>query len=250
MQTIKFIAFGICLIFLTSSHSYADEIYKWVDKNGVVHLTNHPGVIPKEYKSSVKKSVSKDESRASIEKIKGGSKNAFDEALKFLEENREKIQIGIPLIVGLIALIYPLRRYLKIKGQRERQKRLRALELLNVDDMDGTEFERYIIGLLANGGFKIEKTGDSINLGVDFIARKNNLKYAVQIRRQTGPVSRIAISDIERERHRYDCDRGMLITNGYFTKDAIELAESKGCELIDRDTLARWILDFQKSNNK
>ncbi|MGH7909204.1 MAG: hypothetical protein ACRENW_05065 [Thermodesulfobacteriota bacterium] len=40
----------------------------------------------------------------------------------------------------------------------------------------------------------------------------------------------------------------MLISNSCFSQDAIELAKSTGCELIDRDALAKWSLDFQKSN--
>jgi len=80
------------------------------------------------------------------------------------------------------------------------------------------------------------------------IAKKNDHKYAVQINRQTGSVSRLLVSDIDREKHRYGCDKAMLITNSYFSEDVIELAKSTGCELVDRDTLGKWILDFQRSN--
>jgi hypothetical protein len=38
----------------------------------------------------------------------------------------------------------------------------------------------------------------------------------------------------------------MVVTNSYFTRGAKQLAHSTGCELIDRDILAEWILDYQQ----
>ncbi|HZX12818.1 MAG TPA: restriction endonuclease, partial [Thermodesulfobacteriota bacterium] len=93
-------------------------------------------------------------------------------------------------------------------------------------------------------------TDATLDLGINMIAKKNDHKYAVQINRQTDSVSRLLVSDIDREKHRYGCDKAMLITNSYFSDDAIELAKSTGCELVDRDALAKWVLDFQRSNEK
>lgn len=250
MHTVKFFAAVVCLILLAVPASSASKIYKWVDKNGITHFTNDPATIPPKYRGLVEESNSKSESGAIIEKIEKGSKNAFNKVIRLLEENREKILVGIPLIAVLIALVYSLRRNLKFEGPREKQRRLRSRELLNIDNMDEAEFERYVSGLLAHKGFKVEKTRDSVNHGVDFIAQKNNLKYAVQLKRQTGTVSRVAVSDADREKHRYGCDRAMLIMNGYFTQDAMELSLSKGCDLVDRDALANWVVDFQKSSSK
>lgn len=250
MHGVKFISVTISLILLAASVSFAGKMYKWVDKSGVIHVTDDPANIPHEYRSLVEESNSKSKSGAIIKKMKKGSNDALDEVLRVIEKNREKILVGVPLIAVLIALVYSLRHYLKLKGSGEKQRRLRALESLNIDNMDEAGFERCVSELLVHRGFRVEKTGDLFNLGVDFIAQKNNLKYAVQIIQQTVSVSRIAVSDAEREKHRYGCDRAMLITNGYFTQDAVELSVSKGCDLVDRDILAEWILDFQKSNQK
>ena len=248
MKYIKFTVIALCLIVLILPTLSAKQLYKWVDKNGVVHVTDNPDSIPSEYRSSAVKSKPKSRSGATIEKIENGFKNVFDEVSGLVKENIKKVVAGALVIVGLIALVYLFRGYLKFKEQKERERGLRALEILNIDGISRTEFENYVIRLLTHRGFKVETTGEKIALGVTLIAKKDDHKYAVQIERQTGAVSRLAVSDIDREKHRYGCDKVMLITNGYFSEDAIELAKSTGCELVDRDTLAKWVLDFQRSN--
>jgi HJR/Mrr/RecB family endonuclease len=38
----------------------------------------------------------------------------------------------------------------------------------------------------------------------------------------------------------------MVVTNQYFTSGAKALAESNRCTLVDRDTLASWIIEWQR----
>src|SRR3972149_4951570 len=245
MKYIKFTVIALCLIVLMPPTVSAKQLYKWVDKNGVVHVTNKGRDINGEYRSSAVKSKPKSGSGATIEKIEKGFKNVFDEVSRLVKENIKKVVAGTLVIIGLIVLVYLFRSYLKFKEQKERERGLRALEILNIDGISRTEFENYVIRLLTHRGFKVETTGEKIALGVTLIAKKDEHKYAVQIERQTGAVSKLAVSDLDREKHRYGCDKVMIITNSYFSEDAIELAKSTGCELVDRDTLGRWILDFQ-----
>lgn len=41
----------------------------------------------------------------------------------------------------------------------------------------------------------------------------------------------------------------MVITNNYFQKGAIILAESNNCLLIDRNLLITWIMEYQSTNS-
>jgi HJR/Mrr/RecB family endonuclease len=127
----------------------------------------------------------------------------------------------------------------------EEEKRIRALELADVDNMGGIEFEHYASKLLTNREFRVEVTQPSGDLGVDIIAEKDGLKYAIQVKRQTNPVSRRAVSDAVAGKAHYGCNAAMVITNSQFTAGATRLAESTGCELIARNTLSEWVLDFQ-----
>ncbi|MDQ3131159.1 MAG: restriction endonuclease, partial [Acidobacteriota bacterium] len=115
---------------------------------------------------------------------------------------------------------------------------------IDIDNMDGLDFEHYVADLLYKQGFETEVTKGSGDLGVDIIAANYDGKYAVQVKRYNQPVSRRAISDAVAGKSYYKCDLAMVITNNYFTKDAIKLAKSSGCLLVDRDKLIQWIKDY------
>ena len=154
----------------------------------------------------------------------------------------------VTYFVIIMLIIYALGGYHKFKQKKEKERRLRAIKLSDIDNMDGIEFEHYISRLLKHREFKAEVTKASGDLGVDVIAQKNDLKYAVQIKRYNEPVSRRAVSDAVAGKYHYGCNAAMVVTNNYFTEGAKELAQSTGCELVDRETLTEWILDFQNSN--
>jgi len=129
---------------------------------------------------------------------------------------------------------------------RRKKKLLRAIKIADVDRMSGVEFEKYVAQLLRSRGNKVTQIGGANDFGVDIILKKDGEKYAVQIKRSSKPVSRVAISDAVGGRQFYKCDRPAVITNSYFTKSAKELAKSTDCLLVDRNKLSEWIFDFQQ----
>jgi restriction system protein len=151
----------------------------------------------------------------------------------------------LSLAVGLIVLLAfaGLLFYLWI---RNRYRRQRAIRLADVDYMDGLAFEEYVCRLMERQGYTAENVRGSGDFGVDIIARRNGTRYAVQVKRQRGGVSRRAISDAVAGKYHFECDAAMVVTNSYFTPGARKLAKSTVCELVDRDTLSDWIIDFQR----
>ena len=127
------------------------------------------------------------------------------------------------------------------------QKKLRSIQIENIDSMTGIEFEHYLQKLLIHQGFSVHVTQSSGDLGVDLVASRNGVKIAIQAKRYNTKVSRRAISDAVAGVHHYGCNRAMVITNSYFSPGAITLARSTGCILVDRDTLAKWVIDFRKN---
>lgn len=112
--------------------------------------------------------------------------------------------------------------------------------LEEIDAMDGLEFEAFTAELLERQGWRVEVTPGSNDLGVDLVAERRNERLAVQVKRQEAPVSRRAVSDAVAGCDHYGCTGAMVVTNSYFTRGAIALAESTGCELVDRDELREW----------
>lgn len=130
--------------------------------------------------------------------------------------------------------------------QAERERNVRALEIADVDNMAGISFEHYVQKLLTHQGYTAKVTQASNDLGTDIIAERDGIKYSIQVKRQEKPVSRRAISDALGGRDYYCCDRAMVITNSHFTEGAIKMASSTKCVLVNREILARWIVDFQQ----
>lgn len=129
--------------------------------------------------------------------------------------------------------------------KREKEK-FNAIQVADIDSMTGVDFEKYLKKLLIAMDYDVILTKTSGDFGVDLIASKENDKIAIQAKRYKTKVSRRAISDAVAGMQHYNCNKAMVITSSYFTRDAFRFANSTNCRLIDRDTLASWIVVVQK----
>lgn len=106
------------------------------------------------------------------------------------------------------------------------------------DDMEGHEFERFCAGLLEENGFlEVEVTRGSGDYGVDILAEKDGVTYAIQCKRYTGPVGVAAVQQAYAGRDYYDRMVGAVLTNQYFTAPAAEAARKLKILLWDRGYL-------------
>ncbi|MCD8039131.1 MAG: restriction endonuclease [Lachnospiraceae bacterium] len=105
-----------------------------------------------------------------------------------------------------------------------------------LDDMEGLEFEAYCARLLAGNGFvEVEVTKSSGDYGIDILAEKEGVTYAVQCKRYTAPVGVKAVQEAYAGRDYYDRMVGAVMTNQYFTKPAAEAARKLKILMWDRD---------------
>ncbi len=162
-----------------------------------------------------------------------------------------RYEIGAPdwlisgsLIFFLIIILAILAKF-TLNYFAEKEKRVKAIQISNIDFMEGIEFEQYLKKLLSSRGYFVQMTRASGDLGVDLVAFRSDEKIAIQAKRYNKKVSRRAISDAVAGMNHYGCNKSMVITNNFFTPDAIKLAASTGCTLIDRDKLTKWIIEFQ-----
>lgn len=132
----------------------------------------------------------------------------------------------------------------------EQNRKFRAIQIANIDSMGGVEFERYLQKLLTRQGYRVNMTQASGDLGVDLIAARDSDRIAIQVKRYNGKISRRAISDAVAGMQHYRCNRAMVITNSHFTPGAVTLARSTNCILVDRDTLAQWIVQLQNAQTR
>jgi len=107
-----------------------------------------------------------------------------------------------------------------------------------IDSMDGRDFEYFCAGLLKKRGFlEVEVTKGSGDYGIDILAQKDGVTYAIQCKCYTTPVGVKAIQEAYAGRDYYDRMVGAVLTNQYFTAPAVEAAGKLKILLWDRGYL-------------
>ena len=89
--------------------------------------------------------------------------------------------------------------------------------------------------LVANGFEIAESTQNSGDFGVDVIAERDGVVYAIQCKRYHGPVGIDAVQQVYAGRDFYECNVAVVLTNSYFSRAAQRLADKIGVVLWDRD---------------
>jgi len=108
----------------------------------------------------------------------------------------------------------------------------------SMDLLEGHDFEVYCAELLKRRGFQeVEITKGSGDYGVDILAEKEGVTYAIQCKRYTAPVGVKAVQEAYAGRDYYDRMVGAVLTNQYFTQPAVEAAKKLKILLWDRGYL-------------
>lgn len=155
--------------------------------------------------------------------------------------------IVLVLLLGFVIAaflgLYILREF------KKRQAQLRAVTLAGVDRMSGLEFERYAGELMKFRGFKIKFTPIQ-DYGIDIVASRGGDIYGVQLKRYTSKLDQKPVREAVAGLNSHQCNKAMVVTNSFFTMAAKTLADDNDCELVDRDKLGEWILEFQSSERQ
>lgn len=107
-----------------------------------------------------------------------------------------------------------------------------------IDAMDGQAFEFWCANFLRDNGFtNVSVTKGSGDQGVDVLAEKEGIRYAIQCKCYSHDLGNTPIQEVNAGRIIYHCHIGAVMTNRHFTKGAKEAAEATGVLLWDRD----WI---------
>lgn len=118
---------------------------------------------------------------------------------------------------------------------------------INIDTMEGHDFEFFCADLLRKNGFKnVSVTQGSGDQGIDIIAFKDDIKYGIQCKCYSSDIGNKAVQEAYSGKTFYNCHIGVVLTNRYFTHSAQELAKNNGIILWDRSKL----LSFMEIANK
>lgn len=137
------------------------------------------------------------------------------------------IMICIAGVLVLLAVAAGIFYYIR-KIFRNRRNR-------DMDEMEGHDFEYFCADLLERQGFmEVEVTRGSGDFGVDILAEKDGITYAVQCKRYQGTVGVDAVLQTYAGKDYYDCMVGAVMTNQYFTAPAVQAARKLRILLWDR----------------
>jgi restriction system protein len=147
----------------------------------------------------------------------------------------------IMMIIFSLAITYflvALNRKLNVHSQKSHRFRSGSM-----DDMEGHAFEFFCAERLKRNGFHgVEVTQGSGDFGIDIIAYDmRGLKYGIQCKRYESCVGWHAVEEAKAGAEYYGCDRAVVMTNNYFTRQAVEGAQKINVELWNRDVLTGWM---------
>ena len=129
-----------------------------------------------------------------------------------------------------------------MENRENQQTNIEKIAYDNFDDLDGLEFENWCANLLRNNGFvNVEVTRASGDQGVDVLAEKGEIKYAIQCKCYSSDLGNSPIQEVHAGKSMYNCHVGAVMTNRYFTSGAKELAKATGVLLWDRDKLLQML---------
>ncbi len=145
-----------------------------------------------------------------------------------MSEYTNEIMIAFILLLSCL-LAVPVFRILRRKRRRPAEE---------MDQMEGHDFEYFCAELLQRRGFQeVKVTRGSGDYGVDILAEKEGVTYAIQCKCYSAPVGVKAVQEAYAGRDYYDRMVGAVLTNQYFTAPAAEAARKLKILLWDRGYL-------------
>ncbi|MBR6737211.1 MAG: restriction endonuclease [Clostridia bacterium] len=123
------------------------------------------------------------------------------------------------------------------KVEKRLETKENTITIEYIDQITGEEFEKFIGDYFKKIGYKATVTPLAGDFGVDIIVENELVKIGVQAKRYSDRVTNSAIQEIVAGIKHYNLDKGMVITNNYFTRAAKELAKDNNIVLWDRETL-------------
>lgn len=137
--------------------------------------------------------------------------------------------------------------YARIKEQYELQalenhlfkKDSEKKDIQYVDSLQGLEFEDFLKDLFESFGYSHEELPYSNDYGADLIIRKGFRRIVIQAKNYQGTVGNKAVQEVISAKIYYKCDIAVVITNSFYTTNAIKTASAGGVILIDRNGLEK-----------
>lgn len=132
--------------------------------------------------------------------------------------------------------------FMKVYFDRKLRYMYLTSSLDDIDEMTGIEFEVYLYHKFKKLGYKAKLTPVTADYGADLVLKKKRIKMVVQAKRYHQDVGIAAVQEVIGSIAYYNSDGGMVVTNSFFTPNAINLAKANDITLWDRRALIRYLI--------
>lgn len=152
------------------------------------------------------------------------------------------------LLLLMITLIRTIRLF-NITHSSALNKNINAFNTqYNFNDMTGTDFEIFCASILKMNNFiKVFVTPKSGDHGIDILAEKDGITYAIQCKKYSGHVGNDAVQQAHTGKSIYGRDIAVVLTNNTFTDQATNEAKILGVKLWDINKLNEMIKNSKEN---
>ncbi|ASK64281.1 restriction endonuclease [Virgibacillus phasianinus] len=132
---------------------------------------------------------------------------------------------------------------MKVVKRKQRYRLMKRSGIKDIDQMQGYQFEEYLKVLFKGLGYRPIVTKKSGDYGADVVLKGRN-KIVIQAKRYgyKHNVSMDAVREVFASMFFYKADEAWVITNSFFTKQAMILAKACGVKLLNRYELEEFIV--------
>lgn len=118
--------------------------------------------------------------------------------------------------------------------------------------MNPRQFEEFVSEYFRNKGYQAETTSYINDYGIDVFARKGKEKIAIQAKmygNSTRKINRQMVMELHGAKDYFDCTKAVIVTNGEFLPDAVEVANKLEIEIIYLDIASHVKSNISKELN-
>ena len=160
----------------------------------------------------------------------------FISLVNFIAENLYSVFFILVILITAISGFYFINNIKKNKYTNYKYSKVN--KYVDIDSLEGEEFEAYVASMLNDLGYTTEITKRSYDYGVDVIATDFfGIRIGIQCKRYSKTVGISAVQQAIAAKAYYNLDHVVVLTNQGFSNPAKNLAQANNCILIDRNRL-------------
>ncbi|WP_162880739.1 restriction endonuclease [Paraliobacillus sediminis] len=119
-----------------------------------------------------------------------------------------------------------------------------------MNQMSSNEFEELLSHLFKQQGYQVKRIPKSEEIGADLLLKKEHDVIVVQAKRRSIAIGDVAVNELLLAAENYNANKKWIITNRYYTSNAILQAHLKSVTLLNRDDLLQMLKAYKTPKRK